>query len=383
MKFLSYVLKTPINIASNDIHHKIALIHDEITNNTDKIDTLIKLNYSDQGQILTTLEAMFSINTPSHSRNNRIYQVILEVIYNKKSVNFSATEIPSILTRYWPIILIVLKYGPSGSLNIYNNREEIIHWIKYNLVDTSYGFFKNWLIKPLNDMLSILRHDDSFTITSKESLQSDLDSLERMVVEFLADENVTGFSREQIHNCIQNGDLTLLMNEYESQIRTPYLSLIKGGLVRSLLIQIQKTKVDGGIALTGIDKMLKSQQLLFGFVSLSPSVFILWKSIQYLTTSKPLIINGKQVNVHCLKGLNSIENLLILLNENDEPSEKYEGMLLIEIVNLIIISKLIIPKQLQKDWVRDLNELNNSSYNFDTKLHLIRKIWSMYGSYFR
>lgn len=380
-KTLRFYLKTPVNIASKEIDSKIKQINHNIAHNTLQIDALVKLNYQDKHQILTTMESFF---TPtSGSTNARVYEVLLDVISYQSSVDYSSTDMPSFITRYWPILLVLIYFGPSKSWDIYNNRQEIFDWIQYNLVDTTVGFFKNWLVKPITDMLNILRHDDAITITSKESLQSDLDSLERMVVDFVADEHVSGLSRDQIHQYIVNGDLTLLMSKYESQIRTPYKSLLQGGLIRSLLIQIQKTKVDGALALTGIDKLLKSQQLLFGLVSLSPSVFIVWKLAQYLTTAKPLIINGNQVNILCLKGLNNIENLLVLLNQNSDNNDDYEGRLLIEIVNLIITAKTIIPKQLQNDWVQDLNELNNSDFDFDTKLDLVRKIWNMYGQYFR
>lgn len=381
-KILNFYLKTPVNIATKEINIKINLINQHITQNTAQIDALVKLNYDEKDQMLTTMESFFK-KTPSKSFNHRVYNVLLETIKYQTSVDYSSTDMPSFITRYWPILILLINYGPSKSIDIYNNRQEILDWIQFNLVDTTVGFFKNWLVKPINDMLNILRHDDTITITSKESLQSDLDSLERMVVDFVADEHVSGLSREQIHESIVNGDLTLLMSKYESQIRTPYKSLLQGGLIRSLLIQIQKTKVDGALALTGIDKLLKSQQLLFGLVSVSPSLFIVWKITQYLTTAKPLIINGNQVNMLCLKGLNNIENLLVLLNQTSDSSENYEGRLLIEIVNLVITSKYIIPKQLQNDWIDDLNELNNSDFDFDTKLDLVRKIWNMYGHYFR
>jgi nuclear-control-of-ATPase protein 2 len=44
---------------------------------------------------------------------------------------------------------------------------------------------------------------------------------------------------------------------------------VRGDLVRALLIQIQKTKVDVEIAIGGIDALLKSQELVFGFATAS------------------------------------------------------------------------------------------------------------------
>jgi nuclear control of ATPase protein 2 len=42
------------------------------------------------------------------------------------------------------------------------------------------------------------------------------------------------------------------------------MGTIRGDLIRALLIQVQKTKVDVELAMSGIDTLLKSQELVFG-----------------------------------------------------------------------------------------------------------------------
>lgn len=368
------IIRSPLNLVNKEVGSKISEINQQIDQSTAKIDKML------HSLSLDTLESILGLE-PSTTENTRIYNALNATITYNQQDSTTASNQPTFITRYWFVLLVFLHVGPSQIINAYDNRQEIARWFKYNFVDTIYGFWTNWLVKPVNDMLNILRHDDELSITSKESLQSDLDSLERMVIDFLADENVTGIDQQQIHQSIQNGDLTLLMSKYESEIRSPVKSLVKGSLIRSLLIQIQKTKVDGGIAINGIDKLLKSQQLVFGIVSISPSLFIVYKLWSYLTSAKPITINGKQLNIVCLKSLNNIENLLVLLSKSED--QNYEGQLLIEIINLIITSNMIIPKQLRNDWIRDLNELNNADFDIDTKLSLVRKIWNMYGPYFR
>ena len=68
-------------------------------------------------------------NKPSDTINSRILKLLKE-----KSV--AENTKPSRLVRYWPLILAVLRYGPSSSINLYQNRYEIAKWIKFNLVDT-------------------------------------------------------------------------------------------------------------------------------------------------------------------------------------------------------------------------------------------------------
>ena len=76
---------------------------------------------------------------------------------------------------------------------VYANRQEIIYWVKYNGIEPVVGFFKNWVIKPVYDMLDILRNtssDSQLSITSKDSLNSEFDSLNSMIYQFAQDNHI-------------------------------------------------------------------------------------------------------------------------------------------------------------------------------------------------
>jgi nuclear control of ATPase protein 2 len=57
---------------------------------------------------------------------------------------------------------------------------------------------------------------------------------------------------------------------------------VRGDLVRALLIQVQKTKVDVEVAIGGIDSLLKSQELVFGLVGLTPGLLISFAAFRWL-----------------------------------------------------------------------------------------------------
>lgn len=382
----NFIYQTPINIINKEIQSKV-----------DHLNSKIILNCEALGEMINSLPKEIPQNITDNFKNLSLYEH-LEKLDNKSSdpINSRILKLvkeksaaentkPSRLVRYWPVILMVLRYGPSSSINLYQNRYEIAKWIKFNLIDTVIGFGKNWVIKPINDMLSILRHDDNFnelSIISKDSLQSDLDSLERMVIDYVVDYDKVDKAEitKQIHEAIQEGNLTMLMSNYEQDIRNPFKSLAKGSLVRGLLIQLQKTKVDGGVAVSGIDKMLKSQQLVFGVVAISPSILILYQAYQFMIkkSAKPIMINGKQLNIICLKSLNKIEKLI------SHPQDNLKmGELFIEVINLQLHSSMIIPSQIKTEWIQDLNELNKINVTKDMKLAIISRIWNVYSYYFR
>lgn len=295
--------------------------------------------------------------------------------------DLSLTSPPGLITRYWPILFLLLNYGPSATSSVWKSRYDIINWVKHNLVDTTVGFWKNWIVKPVADMVAILRNDNTMAITSKESLKSDLDSLQRMVYDFAKDNNIAT-DPQQVHEAVSRGDLTMMMSQYENDIRTPYKLIIKGLLIRSMLIQVQKTKVDGGIAITGIDKLLKLQQLLFGILSILPSLLIVYQVNRVLLKDTSLSQDVVSRRISCLKSLNQIEKLVNGEGEGEKLVK--DGKLFVEVVSLSLMSTSIIPSRLREDFLHDVNEL--ALRNTESNSHAIsitNRIWNMYSPFFR
>ena len=184
---------------------------------------------------------------------------------------------PSPLVRYW-LPGTVLFLSSSTLLRIIVSRKaEIITWIQ-DFGDTTIDFWNNWVLEPLKKVIGTIRHDEDseIAIMSKESLQGDRASLERMVVDFAIDHpdissgaRLTDAEVANVRAKVREGDLTPVLRAYERDLRRPFIGTIKGDLIRALLIQIQKTKVDVEVAVGGIDNLLRSQELVFGYVCTS------------------------------------------------------------------------------------------------------------------
>lgn len=183
---------------------------------------------------------------------------------------------PSRVVRYWlPATALVLS--SSTLLRILINRKaDIIAWVR-DVGTTTTDFWYNWVVEPVKRIVGTIRHDkdSEIAIMSKESLEGDRASLERMVVEFAKDIPDTAGGAPlgdaelaKVRAKVREGDLTPVLRAYENDLRNPFIGTVRGNLIRALLIQIQKTKVDVEVAMSGIDALLKSQELVFGFVVL-------------------------------------------------------------------------------------------------------------------
>merc|ERR1712000_747843 len=165
---------------------------------------------------------------------------------------------------------------------------------------TCIDFWANWVLEPTKKLIGTIRHDEQseIAIQSRDSLKADRESLERMVVEFALQnpDNGTAFTEAQIAEIrtrVREGDLTPVLKAYEREMQSPIKNAVMGDLVRTLLIQVQKTKVDVETAIGGIDSLLKSQELLFGFVGIAPGVLISYALFQWSHRPPPGTEKGR------------------------------------------------------------------------------------------
>lgn len=168
---------------------------------------------------------------------------------------------PSRLTRAWPWLLTTPLVSYYAYLKIYNSRGTIKEY--YTMAkETARGFLIDWVVDPCIKILETLRHGDGqMAIMGRESLKSDFDSLERMVADFARDQKLPSDQVATVARRVREGDMTVVLGAYEKDLKSPLKSAVTGTLVRTLLIQVQKVKVDVDLAMDGIEKMLKSQQL--------------------------------------------------------------------------------------------------------------------------
>lgn len=199
---------------------------------------------------------------------------------------------PSRLIRYWIPAVGVLLSGSTLLRIFVNRRAEIAQWFR-ELGQTTIDFWTNWVLEPVKKLIGTIRHDEhsEIAIQSRDSLRADRESLERMVIDFALQHpegSNTNFTEGQIAEIkakVKEGDLTPVLKAYEREMQSPIKNAIMGDLIRTLLIQIQKTKVDVEVAIGGIDSILKSQELLFGFVGIAPGVLISYALFQWFRSA--------------------------------------------------------------------------------------------------
>ena len=204
------------------------------------------------------LQHILEVNIPTHVATSRR----LAAEYGR----------PSPATRYWPLASLLILSSSTILRIVVKRKAEIGVWIR-DFGSTTVDFWYNWVVEPLKKVIGTIRHDkhSEIALMSKASLDGDRASLERMVVDFAKDNTtshrggpLSEIEIADVRAKVREGDLTPVLKAYEKDLQRPFVGTVKGNLVRALLIQIQKTKVDVEVAIGGIDSLLKSQELVFG-----------------------------------------------------------------------------------------------------------------------
>ena len=308
------------------------------------------------------------------------------------SQNMAQYGKPPRLIRYWvPAIALLLSSGTIARV-FFRRKDAVLAWI-HDLGATVKDFWYNWLVEPIKNLIRTIRHDEESEIAlmSKESLQGDRASLERMVVDFAVDNPDTSNGHPlseheiaEVRSKVREGDLTPVLKAYEKDLRKPFRGALQGELVRALLIQIQKTKVDVEVAIGGIDALLKSQELVFGFVGLTPSLLICLGVSRWLVQA---FGKGGRVKVR-QKGrmsrvLRNIDRVLTLSRPSPNHTIPYRdrGLLLYEIHMLRQLGQATLPGEVTRDFLEDLNDLVESRSGVSGQLRIVDRIQRAYGKY--
>ncbi|KAF9112022.1 Nuclear control of ATPase protein 2 [Mortierella sp. AM989] len=233
---------------------------------------------------------------------------------------------PSWLTRVWIPVLIGYFGLKFGIQYVSDHRADLDEMLEEGW-DTVRKFVTDWVWEPSVRIMEIIRHTDdqgSLQMLGNESLKSDIASLERMVLDFgkehyhLASDELANLSK-----AVHNGDISMVMRAYEQELKKPLKGAVIGHLIQTLLIQVQKTKVDVEVAMAALDKLLKANELNFAFLAVGPSLLVLWattsqaKSIWQRAAGRNLGL----VSIQMRNSLRQVERLLNLASkEGDGPA---------------------------------------------------------------
>lgn len=286
---------------------------------------------------------------------------------------------PSSLAQYWIPVSIATAVSVNVIGTAWINRQTIYRYI-VQARQTFWDFVQDWIVTPALGVWKTVRHEDTIQLTSAKSLSTNLDSLERMVCDYAREHNLMSDTEiATLPEQIRQGDMSVVLRRYEQNIKSPLKNIVAGDMVRTLLIQVQKTKVDLEIAMQALDKLLRSNELNFAFLALIPTLLIIGVSFRGL---KHLIkqaygMSAKDAHARLAGSLRNIER----------TTNKYENALTLPyqahgyiIIELCILRKFgtKLKPQFRALFDEDLKDLSELSATPAQKISVISRMYRTY-----
>ncbi|PWN23720.1 NCA2-domain-containing protein [Microstroma glucosiphilum] len=298
------------------------------------------------------------------SSSVQVYEALAHVLENAPALEYPIVTVaapiglspPSRLAMLWPRLVLWPTLMFFGLRLASRNRQAIAEAIADGK-ETIKGFFYNWVVDPVMDLLNTIKGGDVADdggIVTKEGRKADLESLERMVTTYAVDKGQISAQdaarAEELRRKVREGDLDVVMRAYEDQLKSPFKALTMGSLPRLLLIQVQKAKYDLAVAMSGIDHLLKSQALLFGAVGIAPAMGILWlgfRGAKWIVRGREMRDDGREKE-RAWAAMRRVDRLLTRgtsspTHAGEGMSDKAYGLLLLELADLRRVAHEILP----------------------------------------
>lgn len=369
----------------------------DLGRSVDELEERVFTNVQSDAELSNTSKTPHAFETASISAR-RLLDLLEHIVPAQDQATRDMTQEygrPSVWVRYWlPAVAAALSSTTILRILVHR-RAELATWAR-DVGVTVRDFWANWVIAPIGKVVRTIRHDETseIAIMSRDSLKADRESLERMVVDFARDKphftgvesSLTEADISAIRTKVGEGDVTPVLRAYEQDLKSPFKGAVRGDLVRSLLIQVQKTKVDLEVAISGIDALLRSQELVFGFVGLTPGILVSIGVFQYLRgalSGRRGVKNSRQAG-QSVRVLRNIDRIFsdATPTEDNVLSYKDHGLLVCEIHVLRNLMHKILPRDVEKEFLEDLDDLVKPK-GFQTQMRALDRIKWAYAKWLK
>ncbi|TPX35318.1 hypothetical protein SmJEL517_g02199 [Synchytrium microbalum] len=291
---------------------------------------------------------------------------------------------PTRLVQDWPLAVAGLYTFNSIARHLTLSNYHLLVESSQDAINTLRAFGIDWIFQPLAGIYKTIRHrEPQLAALGSKALETDMESLSRMVSDFAQDHSVLQDDIPKLVEQARLGDISIVLQRYEDAIRHPVRGAVTGGLVRSLLIQVQQAKVQLEVAMSALDKLLKSNELNFAFLAVIPSLLISYFVGSYIND----LVNGrqlrswKQTRTLLHRNLRNIERILNTADaSNTHLRPEAQGMLLVHMTELRKLASSVPRRDgLRLSFVEDVRDVENGGFSITQRLRTVERMWRMYS----
>ncbi|KAF0985157.1 hypothetical protein FDP41_000196 [Naegleria fowleri] len=290
---------------------------------------------------------------------------------------------PNHFYRNWIGYTVGVTTGALVSYYAYKHVNDIVR-VSTDAYQSVARFFHNSIAEPLYNIYSIIHYDEhKHKLASLEDVELSAKSLERMVLDFVKDThpNISQSDLVQYAEQAKKGDISVVMETYEKELKSPVTNALFGSLARALLIQVQKQKLAVEQSMVSIDALMKQNELNLELIAAVPGV-LLFSFLYYQITNFKRKTDYSNITEPMIRQMLLIEKIL---NRNIGLSR----LALIDYGTIYLyasrvkflanrFSTLIEHPRAASDFTSDLNEVNSTLMSPAQKFNTVHRMFRQY-----
>eukprot|EP00759_Apiculatamorpha_spiralis_P022020 PhF_6_TR26402/c0_g1_i6/m.38149/K18158/NCA2; nuclear control of ATPase protein 2 len=306
-----------------------------------------------------------------------------------QAINRSSTEtLASIHNDLFPYLkpnntYFWTKIALASSVAVYGAYRMMPQTSFANAIHSTCDTFKNILmvnfVEPVVAIARSLTKPGQRSGVHGAAIDADISSLARMVAQY-AEETQPNLPTEAIaqieSTTRETGEIPLVFENYEQAIRNPIRSVVFGELIRLMLIQVQKQKVDMNRILVMTDGILAQHELNFNIMALMPFGMMIglgFIAAYYRRRSREgpyeRLIRIRLRDVELLVNQSGIHGVSELAKAYDE------GLLLLHVQMMRVSALRLGDSSMSEQLLQDFGELEYFVWDRERRLRTIDRMY--------
>eukprot|EP00741_Cyanophora_paradoxa_P014328 tig00020780_g13819.t1 len=184
---------------------------------------------------------------------------------------------PGHVRRHWLTYTVGAAVAAAAARFLYrhsalNGSEDLERWVGAGR-GAAAAFAREHVVAPLHSIYRELFTSLRQRSGTAEDFEGSRRSLAAMIESFgrsTAPALEAGALREQA----ERGDMSVVMKVYEQELERPLVNAVAGDLLRALLIQIQKVKVESEAAMLQMDQILRANEINIELLATIPALLL-------------------------------------------------------------------------------------------------------------
>jgi hypothetical protein len=202
------------------------------------------------------------------------------------SMTLQPLERPSHIRRYW--MTYVAVFAGTGMLSYQiSKKQELISSLFQSLNNMGHNFYRDHIAEPAQNIYTNVmktRHYSRPDVPTHDTLSRERNELSKMLLEFGMQHakeecKTSNISLEEykqnLEERAQKGDMSIVMNKYTADLQSPISNMMTGSLIRGMLIQIQKMKLEGEEMLMDMDQLMGQNEINFNIFATMPAIIVI------------------------------------------------------------------------------------------------------------